>query len=784
MLLTNLKIFWKFLGRNKVYTAVTVAGFVVSLMFVIVLGLYVRQELSMDKFHENRDRIYIVASDLEEGRWSSFDNTLGAWLTDTYPDIESYTRAMTTNGGVEMPDGEVIEADGMMADSTFFNIFSFPLLEGDPSQVLARRGVIALSRSFATKVFGADDPMGRSIRMDGREYEVTGIFADLPHNTIFSAVDFMVNYAMLADYWNTPDILEQRGNSSFPLFVLEREGGDVRALGEMIVEDLKPRSFIYEMGFATKMEFIPLEEVYFGGVTVHVLDLKTNAASRVILYLGIALLILIVALLNYINMTVAQAGFRAREVALKKLHGAGRGSIVVQLLVESLVVTLISFGGGLLLAFGLEEFFDGVLDTRLALSAQFTLPVVATIAGLVLLLAFVSGIVPAIMMSRYKPIEIIKGSFSRRVKGVYSRVLAVFQYTVSIALLICSAVIVLQSRYLANLDVGLARDGVLLMQNMEHNSDRKTAMKGMLSDIPGVEAVSLVSENPFDANMRNNAFQFKGQPVSMEMLEADSVFFRLFEIEVEPTGADLAAVPSQDAAYLNRAAYNQFEAAETDDYIDLDGNGRFMVAGIVDFKFGPLYEPQGLLHIQIKGDDMAANVIAVRISKNSDVLAVAERVKSAYTGFIGHDRYRVEWADDTVRAFYESEQRTSRIMGGFTVLVMLIMLMGIFAMSIYVLRQKEKEIAIRKVNGSTIGEVLALLSRQSLVNVALASAVAFPVAWYAMSRWLQRFPYKIGLDLWIFVAAGAAVLLLSLVCVGWQSWRAATANPVKTLKSE
>jgi putative ABC transport system permease protein len=203
-----------------------------------------------------------------------------------------------------------------------------------------------------------------------------------------------------------------------------------------------------------------------------------------------------------------------------------------------------------------------------------------------------------------------------------------------------------------------------------------------------------------------------------------------------------------------------------------------------DFNFRPLKEAQGLLMLRENNDNMWAGVFAVKIAAGSDFMATAERVKREYAAFAGTDRFMAEWADDTVYAFYEQERRTSRIMGAFTVLVMLIMFMGIFAMSIYMLRQKEKEIAIRKVNGSTIGEILVLLGRQSLISIAIAFVIACPVAWYATSRWLESFPYRIDLNPWVFLAAGLAVMALSFVCVGWQSWKAARRNPVESLKGD
>lgn len=787
MFLTNLKVYLKFLGRNRVYSLVTVAGFSVSLMFVVVLGVYVKQELSVDRFHEKGDRIYFATNSKEGTMIGAYANPVAPWLRDTYPDAESFARVYSTELSIERPDGEVVDASGMLADSTFFNIFSFPLVEGTPSEALATKSSLAVSRSFAINIFGAENPMGQSLTMSGHNFEVTGVFADFPKNTVFRAPEFIANYNMV-DEIHGYEVLDTYNNSSFTFFVLEREGGDIRSKEADVFEKLKGVSWFFEEGFADKVTFVPLEELYFTPMTVFAIQLGSNDTDRVALYLIVVILILVVALLNYINMTVAQAGFRGKEVALKKLHGAGSGSIVVQMLTESLVVTLISFVAGLFMAFAMEHFFNNVLNTRLDLAQQFTAPMIAAIVGLVVFIAVASGVIPALVMSGFKPLEVIKGTFSRRMKGVWSRVLAVFQYAVSIALLICCAFVVLQSKYLENRDVGLERDGVVLMQNTVHgDTGRLSALKDMLSDIPGVEAVSMMARNPFNSVGGNNSMQYNGEALSFERFDVDTTFFRLFDLAVEPTGNEQTNTRGETLyrLYLNRAGYTAVDAAEKNNTMEPWGGAN--VNGVVgDFNFRSLHSTQfqGLIMMHVFDEMSWAGVIGVKLSAEGDPIATLDRVKAEYEAFSGEDRYTVEWADDTIRAFYEQERCTSRIMMIFAALAILVMLMGIFAMSIYVLRQREKEIAVRKVNGSTIGEILVLLGRQSLLSAAIAFVVACPVAWWAMSRWLQGFAYRTTLNPLVFVAAGALVLALSFLCTGWQSLKAARRNPVESLKSE
>ncbi len=774
MLLTNLRVFLKFLGRNKVYSLVTVLGFSVSLMFVIVLGLFVKQELTFDNFHEKGDRIVAF---LARADW-------GKWIVENYPEVESYSRGhYPASTYVILPDGEYISAKVSCVDSVFFDMFSFPLVEGSPRQVLSKKNAAVVSQSFAARVFGDVDPVGQPLHYEEKDYEVTGIFADFPVNrTQFGTPDIISRFDTA--YEGTPPT---HYGSIF--YVLQKEGADIMAKTDRIEHDLTEAfPWIKKHADWFEVKILSLQDSYFEYFTPGSSSLRGKA--KVLLYLGIALLILVVALLNYINMTVAQSAFRAREVALKKLHGASRGMIIAQLLVESLTVTVISTGIGLVLAFLAEPYFNNMLSTTLNLSNEFTLPAISVMSGMVALLAVISGIIPAMMMSRFKPIEIIKGTFSRRVKGVYSKVLSVFQYTVSIALLICSAFIIMQSRHLATRDIGLERDGIMLIQNVIEAGDteRRAAMKSLLSDIPGVEAVSLMVRNPYNSMGGNTGLEYNGQQVSVEMFKADSSFLGLFGVTVDPADIDSGG---GEVAYLNRAAWNTFQPETTGNMLELglhDGDYSLNIGGVMsDFNFHPLNIREPCPFILLVTDEQTGYgmpAIAVKISKGNNLQAVADKVVAAYEDFVGNDRFVWEWGDDVVRSFYEQERRTSMVMGSFTVLVIIIMLMGIFAMSVYVLRQKEKEIAIRKVNGSTIGEILVLLGRQSLASVAVAFVVACPVAWFAIKRWLDGFPYRIEMSWWVFAAAGLAVWLLSLICVLWQSYRAATANPVKSLKSE
>lgn len=785
MRLADFKVFRKFLARNKVYTFVTLVGFSVSLMFVLILGVYVKQELSVDGFHEKKERIYLMSN---EGK-AAFASPVAPYLKDNYPEVENFSRVFSMDLELKQLNDSYIDVKGLYVDSTFFNIFSFKLLEGDPSEVLRLQNNVVISRSFANRIFGNENPIGKNIELSdhmtksGYDYVVTGIMEDFPANTQFPQTDVLGNYRIINHFWGWNGQIDTYNNSSFSMYVLESEGADIRAKSNAVMEDFKKFYWMYQQGFATDLKFIPLQEVYFERPGTFNFDLKTNDKTAIMTYMGIAILILVISLLNYINMTVAQAGFRGKEAALKKLMGARRRGIIVQMLVESLIVTSIAFLIGLVLALLAEPFFNNVFNTQLGLKSQFNLPTTLYVVGFVLLISIVAGFIPALLISGFKPIEVIKGTFGRKVKTSYSHVLVVFQYAVSIALLACTFFIIRQSNYLADRDIGLDRENIMIMDYTLRGQNRAAATREVLMSVPGVEQVAFSGRNPINSFGGNSSFEYQSEAFSFETIGVDSAFFKLFGIEITPTGLDIAN--SNNVIYLNNPGYNALRPDSATHFVPLWGENGLNVGGIMsDFHFRSLREPLGPMWIWIDNDSNWASSVIVKFAPGADAYQTARKVREAYSAFSETDRYNSEFVDDMIYKFYEQERHTSKILEAFTLLTILILIMGIFAMSIYIMRQKEKEIAIRKVSGSSEAQIVTMLNRQSIWRWLIAFVLACPVAYYAMARWLESFPYKTTLAWWVFAVAGLIILALNLLTVSWQSLRAARKNPVESLKGE
>lgn len=774
--MVNLKTYLKFLSRNKLYTFVSIVGFSISLMFVIILGLYVKQELSVDDFQENKDRIFLIANGTE----SMLGNPVPQFVKDNCPEVESFVRVLSREVALGKKGSDKIKVKALFADSTFFHIFSFKILEGDPVRVLEASKNVVVTHRFSNQHFGDENPIGKSLFIDNNEHTITGLMENIPENTIIPDAEILVNYNSITQYWGS-QILETNNNFGFTAFFLQKEGADFTSKASVLFDLFKENFWFYKRGFGKSVNIIPLKDAYFTLTYSGYGVLRHNSQTTIAVYMAIAILILVIALLNYVNLTVAQAGFRGKESAIKKLLGSSKSRLIFQLLTESLLITAVTFLAGLLLAFLVEPFFNDVLDTTLNLAHQFTPTMIATSILFVLIISFVAGIIPALIISNFNPLEVVKGTFSRKVKSSYSKVLIIFQYTVATALLICAIFIQRQSDFLVNYDVGYDREGILEIENSGLDTTQLDGFKAKLLGIPGVELVSFSCGTPLGGG-NNNSYDQDGEQFSFQEFYVDSAFFQIYGIAIESTGIP----PTKETWWLSEKAYKAVHAdPATQTFHVWGGEEKAQIAGIFnDFKIRTLEREYNLLRIRWRKSNEDPWEIIVKMVPGTDYYSTAQRIEREYSQYTGGELFEARFVDDGIQRNYERIRKTSSIMSAFTLLTIVIMVMGVFAMSLYLIRQKEKEIALRKINGATVEEVLLLLNRDSLKRVAIAFVVACPAAYYAMTKWFENFPYKITLSWWVFVVAGLAVLLLTLISVSYMTWKAARANPVDSLKGE
>lgn len=771
MFLKNLKTFFKHLGNNKMYTLITTLGFSVSLMFIILLSAYLKQEFSVDKFHANKERIYRLVHD----DYSGFAPPTGQLLMDRYPEMEAYTRTFSRSGYSSVTPEEKLKIDYLMVDSAFFNMFSFELIAGDPKTVLMQNSIV-LSESYAIKLFGKIPELGRIVKVNGNmEYKLSGIMKDIPTNTHFEKIDALVDFPSLATMWSWPQLLTSYDNNSFGLYVMVRPNTNLPAKAPEILSLFKEVNWMYKREYAKEVIFEPLTDVYFS--TSYSQGIKQNSKKLLTVLSAIIFMILFLSVLNYINLTIAQSGTRSKEIAIKKLMGNKKRSILLQYTFESVLLTLFSFSIALVLSFVVEPAFDYLLDTNLNLFSLLRWQFIITSAFIAVMIGVFSGIIPALTISKFDPIAVVKGAFRMKSKISYSKGLIVFQYLIIVTLVISAIFISKQTNYMRNFNLGFKKDNILIIDNTISNQQRE-AFKSKLESTAGVDHVCFVAGNPVDGG-NNNSFEYEGRQMSFQTFVVDTSYFTMMGMEVFPTGVAL----SNDVVLLNETAVRKMELPENPKSVKIYGQERPLYGIVKDFHFRDLRENIGPVFFRIMTPDTYAWSIMIKIS-DKNTFETVKKIKTAYSEFTHGLPLEMSFMDGSINEWYEREARIGKMVKYFTILTIIISVMGLFAMSLYYVQQKIKEIGVRKVNGAKIIEVIAMLNKDFIMWVIIAFIIATPVAYYTMNKWLQNFAYKTDLSWWIFGLAGVIALLIALVTVSWQSWRAASRNPVEALRYE
>lgn len=769
--MSDLKLFIRNLWRNKLYSFVSVFGFAMALMFVILLTAYIRQELAVDEFHANKDRIYRAVTE----RASNFGALVGGQLKNKCPEIECYSRVYQRYGLMENENREKVSYRGLMVDSSFFRMFSFPVLAGNPGEAFHAKRSVVITRSWALKVFGEDTEavVGKTLNLDGRRLIVTGVLEDLPDNTHINKADLFLPFDDLG-VLDSPETVETNNNTSFGLYVMTYPGADLVSKEQTILNDFKKDYWLYMKGYAKEFHFEPLTSVYWGGKGGSATH--SNNKTYIFILTAIVLTILLLALINYNNLSMARVGFRAKEAAVKKLVGITDRALFFQIVAESVFLCFIAFAlaGGL--AYLVKPLFNEVLETNIKLSGQLTWGSGMVVLFAVVALGFLSGAVPAAMIIRFNPVEVVKGAFRRKTRGTYGKALICFQYTVSMVLVICTLVIIRQTDYLRNYELGFDKENIIWLGS-EISGSQKEALRNEFLKIPGVQRVSFVTGSPI-TGISKNAFDYRDRSLTFGVFKVDSSFFNMLNIRVRPT----AVAKSSDGVFLNEAAVKELEIG------DLPVEFRYWdqnvpVLGVMnDFHFERLMEKVGPLMIMEIGDDDPLQIL-VQVDGQS-ATETSGKVKEAYAKFINGKPYDSGFMKDTIDQWYGPDERQARLVGYFAVVSVILAMMGILAMATYYISQRVKEVGVRRVNGATVQEVLGVLVMSFMRWVGVAFVLACPIAWYAMNRWLEGYPFRVDMGWWVFALVGIGISVIALSMVGWQSVKAANTNPVNSLKSE
>jgi len=781
--LFNFGTFFKFLDKNKLYTAIDVFGLSVSLMFVILIAVYTKQELSTDRFHSKADRIYVLSSEQFIG--GAF--RMAYPLQERYPEIEKvcpiapWYQDLT----VSIQDSK-LNTKLLFADSTFFDFFDFKLAEGNHESILAARNNAVISQTYARKTFGKENPLGKAITLnDSVVVVVNGVMEDIKNSTIPYA-DILVRIDNVKYFNPSMDSQTFDNAGSAYIFIMGKENTNLQAKTDDMLTYFKEIFWLYRNGIAKQVHLIPLKDIYFSDIKSNILNQGDWRLVMILMSVGIA--ILIFAIINYINLTVAQSGFRAKEMATRRLLGSGRKELFIRLMLESTLLCLISFFLALLLAALCAPYAGELLNTKIDIPGAVSIWSILASASLILILGAGSGWLPATLISNVNPLDIARGSFGRKNKMVFSKFFIVFQNVITILLLAASITMAVQTWHLLHAPLGYKTTNIINIPTDNFKDKGEISVfANEVKQLASVKRIGFAQGNPLNS-WNNSTVQYNGKSIGFQVLGGDTAVFEMLGLQmIKDNHTGNPAAFKYNQFYFSKQAMKEAELDENATEIKFNDNWTVQVNGIIgDIQIRNIthgIEPVLFFFSSFGLDGWTNNPWNLMIEIQGDPLLAFQQVKQTYKRVVKLD-FTGKFMDDILNESFTIQQRTSKIVILFSAIALLISSLGILAMSTYFIRQRTKEIAIRKVHGAENFEMLSKLIFSFLTYVGIAFVIAVPLIAYIMKRWLSDYSYRISLSPWIFIAAGGFCLLVSFVSVYWQSRLAAHANPVGSLKSE
>lgn len=793
MLKNYFKIAWRNLKKNRLYALVNITGLTVGIVSCLLIGVYIKDELSYDRFNENAGRIVRVTMDYSEGGYAQktavTGTKVGPQFKRTFPAVTDYVR-LIKRPAIIAYNNQVFEENNLLfADPSFFKIFSFKLAKGQ-ADALNSPDKIIITQTTAKKYFGTEDPIGKMLKVGDQQLMVSAVAFDAPSNSQIK-FDFITSFSAL-----NAAKKEQWWSANYITYLLLKAEDQVKPLSEQITSYMKSVSKTeLKMQGSQYLTYHlePLTAVHLRSSLASGLE-PNGSITYIYVLLIVAVLILIIACVNYVNLSVAQSAGRGAEIGIRKVMGAAKGQLFRQFIGESLFVT----GIGVILAVGfaflLLPYFNQLSGKQLSFSALLDPVILTSLILLGMLIGFAAGAYPALLLSNIKLAKILKSGFSFTSGTGVRRSLIIFQFVISIFLIITTVVIVQQLSYIRNKDIGYNKSNVVVLPVNWRILPRIEGIKKEIKNIPGVEGVATANNEPINVQWGDGITTADGKTITVNALPMDEDFIKTMQLKIvagsDFNQTDVLQIDTTNQGknfhysfMLNESAARQLgwtPAQAIGKEISKGSTGRIK-AVVKDFNFKSFHDPIGPLLIFL--DHFQTQNLFVRIN-GSNTAGVIHTLEKIWKDRIPERPFSYKFLDDDYDAMYRSEQRTAGVFTTFSVLAILLACLGLFAVTAYTVVQRTKEIGIRKVLGATVSNIIILVSKDFLGLIIVASVIASPLAWFMAHSWLRDFAYRVDIHWWIFVAAGAVSLLVAGVTVSIQALKAALANPVKSLKSE
>lgn len=783
MLKNYLKIAFRHLTQNKSYTIINTLGLGVGLAACIIIGLWVNYELSYDDYHHNSGRIYRVLN----GDVAAIPPTLAPAFKNDHPELaEEVIRFWPTKAPSDIVYEDKIFAEQHItfSDPAIFEVFSHPLVLGDKETALIAPKSIVLSKSTAEKYFGNENPLGKTMNMWGQDLEVTAVFEDVPLNS-HHRYDILVPIELLRTFMGS--MMNNWTWAGFYTYMLLPENIQPTQVEEAIATTFD--KYTDEDFPASTLQ--PLDEIYFAPAEKDIA--ATGNLSYVFILGTIAIFVLIVACVNFMNLSTAYSTLRKKEVGMRKTLGAQRNQLIGQFLGEAILLSLLALSVALILVELSLPFFSNFTGKPLQMPFKHGPAAILGFIGLALLVGTAAGSYPAFFLSRFRPVHALKSnSTTASSGGVLRKSLVVFQFVISTFLIIAAITVYHQLNFMQDKNLGFDEEQVIITEAGDYQ-----LLKEELGKLPGVQQISAAHSVP---GQRFPYYPFRTQemapdslptmrtlrvnPGFIETLGMNMAMGRSFDEQI-PTDATQAFVINEAAAaYLGwdnpiGKEISWYDFSEDGSSFEVAKRGE--VIGVVDdFNYASLHNSVEPLIMHVS---QSINLAVIRLHPDNTGEIIAQ-IRETWNNVSPNRPFWYYFLDAELDRQYGAEQKLGQVFGGLTLLALFIACLGLFGLTAFTARQRTKEIGIRKVMGAGVRQIIILLNTDVVKMVALSMAIAMPVSWYAMNQWLADFAYRIDLGAGIFLVSGFIALIVALLTVSWQSIRAATMNPVNSLRNE
>lgn len=788
---------YRSLKKSIGFTTINILGLSAGLATFLLIVMYVVDEISYDKYNVNANRIYRITDNAKlNGNEASYAGSekLLANLFPDYPEIEKFTRIIpkevlfktSPKFNFRKGNANIEEQHVAFSESSLFGVFTLPMIEGDPATSLTAPHSAVITESMAKKYFNDVHALGKTLTLnDTSLYKVTGVIKDIPARSHFN-YDFILSYSSIPEYldggW---------GYSGIHNYVLLKPGSNIKKIeAGLSAEFIKQYPSLTQGGNYFNYELTPLLKIHLYSHSQYELSPGGNI-QYVYTFSLIAVFILLIACVNFMNLSTARSSGRAKEVGVRKVLGSARKSLIAQFLAESMLMTLIAGVIAIIIAWLAMPLFNNVAAKHLSFGFGSLLWLVPALLVTVVIVGSLAGFYPAFVLSAFRPVEVLKGKLSTGFKGGFLRsFLVVFQFAISIFLIIGTVVIYTQLNFIHNKSLGFDRRQVLTIKNVQVLGNQSQVFRNELKQLKGVENVTLSSYVPTGQD-RNVTGMFPQLPIDIkqdvlsEFWPVDENYLNTMQIKLL-SGRNFSPEMSTDntALIVNEAFVKRFgfkDPLNKPIYRNSVGIEKFHIIGVVkDFNFSSLREeikPLALIYGESRG------AISVKL-QTANLTGVMDAIKDKWKVFSPNQEFSYSFMDQDFDATYRSEQRIAQLFISFSTLAILIACLGLFGLAAYAAEQRNKEIGIRKVLGASVPGIVRMLSIDFVRLVLLAILIASPLAWLAMNTWLQDFAYRIDIQWWVIVLASGIALVIAFTTVSFQSIKAAIANPVKSLRSE